>query len=223
MGSRAFRERVKIKSRAEELLDVISSYEDRHLKFQPRTESLPNHKRKGEVEIEETYSSTPSMRETVLGLGWLFPILPTIMTYNISLLIADFRAAASIAFVLIPQAIAFASLAGVSPIRALVSAIFPLFIYAIFGASRQLSVGPEALSSVLVGLAVAQEIEENGGNPDQLATLLGLLVGVFSLILAVIKAGFIDNIMSGYILTGFVLGVANLIMVEQLPGMFGIF
>ena len=73
-----------------------------------------------------------------------------------------------------------------------------------------------------MGLAVSKEIEEFGGDPNKLAALLGMIVGAFAILLAVIRAGFIDNIMSGYLLTGFVLGVANLIMVEQLPGMFGL-
>lgn len=231
MSGRAYRERNRARTRAEQLLSVISSYEDRNLAFQPRADSLPvHHARQRQenvdpVDIEDSYATpsvASSLKAKMNSLGWILPICPTITNYSWSLFIFDIRAAASIAFVLIPQAIAFSSLAGVTPIRALVSAIFPLFVYAIFGASRQLSVGPEALSSFLVGLAVAQEIEEHGGDPNELATLLGLLVGIFAIVLAVIRAGFIDNIMSGYILTGFVLGVANLIMIEQVPGMFGL-
>lgn len=181
--------------------------------------TAPNVQRKGSVASSVGQQEPQS---SLLNYGWIFPIIPTVLDYNKPDFLADLKAAASIAFVLIPQAIAFSTLAGVTPIRALVSAVFPLIFYAIFGASRQLSVGPEALSSVLVGLAVSKEIEEFGGDPNKLAALLGMIVGAFAILLAVIRAGFIDNIMSGYLLTGFVLGVANLIMVEQLPGIFGL-
>jgi high affinity sulfate transporter 1 len=152
----------------------------------------------------------------------LFPFLSLLKEYNRYTFLHDIRSALTVAFVLIPQAIAFSSLAGVDPIRALVSAIFPLLCYAIFGASRQLSVGPEALSSVLVGLVVAHEHKITGQDPNEIATLLGFIVGLFCIFMAIIRAGFIDNILSGFLLTGFVLGVANLIMVEQLPAMFGL-
>jgi MFS superfamily sulfate permease-like transporter len=158
----------------------------------------------------------------IMDLTWLFPVINTIHDYSTSLFFADIRAASSIAFVLIPQAIAFSSLAGVTPIRALVSAIFPLLFYSIFGASRQLSVGPEALSSVLVGLAVGNEVDISGGDPNDLASALALLVGIFALVVSIIRGGFIDNILSGYLLTGFVLGVAILIIIEQIPAVFGL-
>ncbi|KAI8894874.1 sulfate transporter family-domain-containing protein, partial [Globomyces pollinis-pini] len=144
------------------------------------------------------------------------------LNYTVPTFIADLKSAATVSFVLIPQAIAFSTLARVDPVRALVSAVFPLFIYALLGASRQLSVGPEALSSVLVGTAVADEIQRYGGDANTIATILGASVGLFAISLSIIQAGFIDNILSGYLLCGFVLGVANLIIVEQIPGMFGI-
>ncbi|KAJ2993718.1 Solute carrier 26, partial [Globomyces sp. JEL0801] len=151
----------------------------------------------------------------------LFPIISQLRTYTTPTFIADIKSAATVSFVLIPQAIAFSTLAGVDPVRALVSAVFPLFVYALLGASRQLSVGPEALSSVLVGVAVLEEMESHEGDPNTIATLLGAYVGIFAIVLSIIQAGFIDNILSGYLLCGFVLGVANLIIVEQI-GMFGI-
>ncbi|KAJ3090601.1 Solute carrier 26 [Quaeritorhiza haematococci] len=153
-----------------------------------------------------------------------FPIVDQFMSgYDLKLFLADFSAAITVAFVLVPQAIAYSGLARIEPIRALVSAVWPVIIYAMFGGSKQLSAGPEALTSVLVGAAVIseQKIHENA-NPAAIAGLLTLLVGILCLFLSVIKAGFVDNILSGYMLTGFVAGVANLIMVEQLPGIFGI-
>jgi high affinity sulfate transporter 1 len=169
-----------------------------------------------------TYTMEETKRTALSSLNWLFPCISQIKDYNKETFIFDIRSALTVAFVLIPQAIAFSSLAHVEPIRALVSAVFPLIAYSLLGASRQLSVGPEALSSVLVGVTVLKEIEEHGGNPNDIATVLGFLVGIFCVLMAGLRAGFIDNILSGFLLCGFVLGVANLIMIEQMPGMFGL-
>ncbi|KAJ3074164.1 hypothetical protein HK102_005869, partial [Quaeritorhiza haematococci] len=155
-------------------------------------------------------------------MAMIFPIVNQLRQYNRKTFGADIFAALTVAFVLVPQAIAYSGLARVSPISALVSAIFPVMVYAIFGASRQLSLGPEALSSVLVGQAVVNEVERHGATAAQVAAILTFMVGMLCLFLAVLQAGFIDSILSGYILTGFVLGVANLIMVEQLPEIFGL-
>lgn len=160
--------------------------------------------------------------ESESKIGQFLPIIPTISSYSKDLFFSDIQSALTVSFVLIPQAIAFSGLAGVTPMRALVSAVYPLIFYAIFGASRQLSVGPEALSSVLVGATVMAEVERSGADPNVLASLLGFLVGIFAIMLTAVRAGFIDNLLSGYVLVGFVTGVATLIIVEQLPGIFGV-
>jgi MFS superfamily sulfate permease-like transporter len=126
-----------------------------------------------------------------------------------------------------------ASLAKVPPIQALISAVFPPILYTIFGSSRQLSIGPEALVCVVVGATVVSSIDPatssgssaaSGFNytPSQVASTMGLIVGTLALLLSLLKAGFVDNILSGYLLTGFVLGVSNLIVVEQLPDLLGL-
>ncbi|KAJ1562032.1 Solute carrier 26 [Nowakowskiella sp. JEL0078] len=153
---------------------------------------------------------------------YFFPIVGEIANYNLKLFGSDLLAAVTVTMVIIPQAIAYSSLAGVNPINALLSAVYPIFIYAIFGSSKQLSVGPEALSSVLVGIAVSEVSRDTGLDQTYLASTLALIVGLFTMILAFLRAGFIDNILSGYLLTGFVTGVAILIITEQLPGLLGI-
>lgn len=162
------------------------------------------------------------LRTRIPPIETMFPIIGQLKDYDRGTFIADLIAGLTIAFVLIPQAIAFSGLAGVEPITALTSAVFPVIIYALFGASKHLAVGPEALSSVLVGIAVEEYVAEFGA--DRVAVTAGLtfLVGLFLLLLAVLQAGFIDNVLSGYLLTGFVLGVATLIMIEQLPELLGL-
>ncbi|KAJ3203761.1 Solute carrier 26, partial [Dinochytrium kinnereticum] len=145
--------------------------------------------------------------------------------YSLRSFVDDFISALTIAFILLPQSIAYAGLAEADPTQALISASFPPLLYFIFGSSRQLSIGPEALVSVVVGTTISNEIELN---PDskftklQISAALTLVVGILSILLAILRAGFVDNILSGYLLTGFVLGTSNLIIVEQLPDLFGL-
>ena len=94
--------------------------------------SAPNVQRKGSVASSVGSVGQQEPQSSLLNYGWIFPIIPTVLDYNKPDFLADLKAAASIAFVLIPQAIAFSTLAGVTPIRALVSAVFPLIFYAIF-------------------------------------------------------------------------------------------
>jgi MFS superfamily sulfate permease-like transporter len=139
------------------------------------------------------------------------------------------RAAVTISFLLIPAGIAYSSLANVPPLSGLLSCVFPLLTYTILGSSGQLGVGiikfnlgPEAITSVLVGISVTKELEVNPeANPALIASAIGFLSGTLSVVMALFQAGFIDNILSGYLLTGFVLGVSNVIICEQLPGIFG--
>lgn len=92
------------------------------------------------------------------------------------------------------------------------------------GKSRHLSVGPEALSSVLTGFAVLKELEiHKDVSADHIAASLAFVVGLVAIGMTFVRLGYIANIISGYFLTGFVLGVAMLIMAEQLPAMFGIY
>ena len=150
----------------------------------------------------------------------MFPFLELFKSgaYPWTLFMADFRAGLTVAFVVVPSAIALSSLALVDPISALISAIWPPIIYSFIGMSGQLAIGPEAMSSVLVGLAVHRELESDPtANPALVASSIGLLSGLVSIFFSIIQAGFIGNVLSGYLLTGFVLGVSNVVIVEQLP------
>ena len=140
-------------------------------------------------------------------------------TYNYSTFIGDLQAGLTVGFVLIPAAIAYSSLAGVPPISGLLSATFPPIIYSLIGVGGQLSVGPEALTSVMVGLITSSYPE---GDAGLVASSVGFISGIIALLLALLQAGFIQNLLSGYLLTGFVLGVSGLVMVEQLPNLLGL-
>jgi MFS superfamily sulfate permease-like transporter len=157
------------------------------------------------------------------GVMQVSPLLSLLKSYTRSTLLSDVRAALTVSFVLLPQAIAYAPLANVPPISALLSAVFPLIVYSLLGSSGQLGIGPEAMTSVLVGITVHEEMKLNpDADPAAIASAMGVFSGLLGIVLAVFQAGYIDNVLSGYLLTGFVLGVSNLVMIEQLPALFGL-
>ncbi|KAI8839233.1 sulfate transporter family-domain-containing protein [Chytridium lagenaria] len=115
----------------------------------------------------------------------------------------------------------YAGLAEADPTQALISASFPPLLYFIFGSSRQLSIGPEALVSVVVGTTISNDIEQHPESKFtklQVSACLTLIVGVLSILLAILRAGFVDNILSGYLLTGFVLGLKSHYVKKRFKG-----
>ncbi len=141
--------------------------------------------------------------------------------YRPSWLPKDLAAGLSVAAIALPVGIAYADLAGVPPIIGMYSAIFPLFAYALFGSSRQLMTGPDAATCILVAATLGPLA---GGDPEHYATLLlGLTVmtGLLYLFAGVIKLGFFANFLSQPILTGYLNGIALLIIVGQVPKLLG--
>jgi high affinity sulfate transporter 1 len=96
-----------------------------------------------------------------------------------------------------------------------------LIVYFFFGTSKQLSVGPDAMSSLLVGITVTATDNQKWDSPT-LAPLIAFFVGLFLLALGLFRVGFLDNILSRPLLAGFVNAVALTIFLEQLEPLFGI-
>jgi high affinity sulfate transporter 1 len=149
------------------------------------------------------------------------PGLLALSGYRPSWLPSDIAAGLSVAAIALPVGIAYADLAGVPPVVGMYSAIFPLFAYAIFGSSRQLMTGPDAATCILVAATLAPMA---GGDPHRYAILLlglTLMTGVLFLLAGAGKLGFIANFLSQPILTGYLNGIALLIIAGQLPKLFG--
>ena len=124
--------------------------------------------------------------------------------------------------VLVPSALAYATIAGVSPVVGLYAAPAALILYAAFGSSRQLITGPSAavaaLSAAVVGNAV-------GGSGDQFLTTtaaLAICVGLAALIAGVLRLGFLANFISEPVLKGFIVGLSLTILASQVPRLFGV-
>ena len=124
--------------------------------------------------------------------------------------------------VLVPEALAYASIAGVSPVVGLYAAPAALVLYALLGSSRCLIVGPMSATAALSAAAVANLA---GNGPDEFAAFtaaLALMVGVLALVAGLCRLGFLASFISEPVLKGFIIGLALTIIVGQLPKLFGV-
>ncbi|WP_248324288.1 MULTISPECIES: SulP family inorganic anion transporter [unclassified Caballeronia] len=136
---------------------------------------------------------------------------------------ADVIAGATAAAVVIPKALAYATIAGLPVQVGLYTACVPMLIYALTGASRVLSVSTTTTLAILAGDTLG--MMSNAGDPQMLATLnatLTALVGGMLMAAAVLRMGFVADFISEPVLVGFKAGVAIVIVVDQLPKLFGI-
>jgi high affinity sulfate transporter 1 len=150
-----------------------------------------------------------------------FPILDWLPNYDRNWLRPDVIAAFTVWALLIPEAMAYATMAGLPPEAGLYAAPFALLGYAIFGTSRQLVVGPSstvaAMSLVVVSLVAVQGTEKF----IALSAVLAILVGVLFVASGLFKLGFLANFMSRPVLSGLVVGIAITIAIGQLDKMLG--
>jgi len=134
---------------------------------------------------------------------------------------ADIVAGVTVGFVIVPQSMAYAQLAGLGPQYGLYASFLPVLIGAIMGSSRQLSTGPVAVVSLLTAAALG-EIVTDPSSYAVYAALLALIVGLFQLSLGILRMGFVINFLSHPVVTGFTNAAAIIIGASQLPKVFGI-
>lgn len=158
----------------------------------------------------------------MLALTRLLPFLSWSRRYTRGDLTGDLLAGATTAVLLIPQAMAYALLAGLPPIYGLYAALVPPVVYALLGTSRRLAVGPVAIDSLLAAAALAPLAT---GDPLVYATAaaaLALLVGLFQATTGLLRLGFLVNFLSLPVLRGFTAAAALLIMASQLGPLLGL-
>ncbi|WP_378184294.1 SulP family inorganic anion transporter [Aquimarina sp. SS2-1] len=146
----------------------------------------------------------------------MFPVLESLKTYNKATFIADAIAGITVGVVLIPQAIAYALLMGTPPIYGLYACLIPLILYAFFGTSRQLSIGPVAVTAILVMSGVSQLAEPFSQKFINLVIFSGLLIGILQLIFSFLRMGFLVNLISQPVISGFISAAAIIIIISQL-------
>jgi sulfate permease, SulP family len=139
-----------------------------------------------------------------------------------ALLHSEVAAAVTVALVMIPQSVAYAGLAGMPLITGLYATFLPALLAVLFSASTRLSVGPSALTSVLVGASLIGLAEPASTQWVMLAVWLALLSGGVQLALGATDAAWVLNLVSSPVLAGFSQAAAILIIASQLPALLGL-
>ena len=150
------------------------------------------------------------------------PILDWLPTYKRGDLKGDLSAGLTVGVMLIPQGMAYAMIAGLPPIYGLYASTLPLILYAIFGTSRQLAVGPVAMVSLLTAAGVGAIAEMGTEQYIGLALTLALIVGVLQFLFGAFRLGFLINFLSHPVVSGFTSAAALIIGLSQLKHLLGV-
>jgi sulfate permease, SulP family len=161
---------------------------------------------------------------TTLWRQWLpsLPVLQWGRQYNRDTLLGDGVAALIVTVMLIPQSLAYAMLAGLPPEVGLYASVAPLLLYAVFGTSRVLAVGPVAVVSLMTAASIGQHAA--AGTPEYwaVAITLAFLSGALLLLMGVLRLGFLANFLSHPVISGFISASGLLIAASQLKTLMGV-
>jgi len=150
------------------------------------------------------------------------PVLDWGRSYDRRTLSNDLIAAVIVTIMLIPQSLAYALLAGLPPEAGIYASIAPIILYAIFGTSRALAVGPVAVVSLMTAAAVGQVAEQGTAGYAVAALTLAFLSGGFLLLLGMFRLGFLANFLSHPVISGFITASGILIATSQLKHILGV-
>ncbi len=166
---------------------------------------------------EQQASANPSPRQRLARwlpfLNWPRP--------SRALLINEASAGVTVALMVIPQGVAYAMLAGMPLVTGIYAALFPALVAVLFSASARLSVGPTALTSVLVGASLAPLAVPGSHEWIDLVVWLTLLSGCMQVLLGAARLGWLLRLVNTPVLMGFTQGAAVLITLSQLPALLG--
>lgn len=151
-----------------------------------------------------------------------FPIIKDLLTYNQATLFSDLIAGLSIAVIVIPQGLAYAMIAGLPPIYGLYAALIPQLIHGILGTSRHPAVGPVALDSLVVAIALGALSLSGIGEVIAAAVFLATMVGVLQLIMGLLQMGVLANYLSRPVISGFTSAAAIIIGLSQVEHLLGL-
>ncbi|MFW6050418.1 MAG: SulP family inorganic anion transporter [Myxococcota bacterium] len=152
----------------------------------------------------------------------LVPLVTSLKRYDRSDFQGDLVAGLTTAVMLIPQGMGYAMIAGLPPIYGLYASVVPLVVYALFGTSRQLAVGPVAMVSLLTATGVGAIAEMGSEAFIAYAVLLALLVGLLQLVMGLGRLGFLVNFLSHPVISGFTSAAALIIGFSQLKHLLGV-
>ncbi|KAJ2718805.1 hypothetical protein GGI07_005581 [Coemansia sp. Benny D115] len=169
-------------------------------------------------------------------IRYYVPIVGWLPNYDMGNLATDVKAGFMVACLLVPQALSYSSLTHLLPVYGLYTALVPALVYGMLGTSRHLSMGPEALVSVLTGTLVNSQLKHLFASyspntpPDDVidafssavASAVALATGVFTFALGMFRFGFLDSMISESSLRGFISGAAIVVLIGQTRIVLGI-
>ena len=150
------------------------------------------------------------------------PILDWGRRYDRDTFVGDLVAALIVTIMLIPQSLAYALLAGLPPEVGLYASVAPLLLYAVFGSSRVLAVGPVAVVSLMTAAAIGEHAVAGSPMYWQQAITLAFLSGAMLLVMGVLRLGFLANFLSHPVISGFISASGLLIAASQLKTLMGV-
>ena len=149
------------------------------------------------------------------------PFLQWLPNYKSTFFRKDLVAGLTVAIVLIPQAMAYAMIAGLPPVYGLYASLFPLLIYAFLGTSKHLGIGPVAIDSLLVAAGLGTLAIAGIENYISMAIFLAFTVGTMQLLLGLFRMGFLVNFLSKPVINGFTTGAVIIIIFSQVKHLLG--
>lgn len=152
----------------------------------------------------------------------LLPFLQWLPNYKKDWLSGDLSAGLTVGVMLIPQGMAYAMIAGLPPIHGLYASTIPLVLYALFGTSRQLAVGPVAMVSLLTATGIGALKPDSPDVYLYLAVTLAFMVGALQFLMGLFRLGFLVNFLSHPVISGFTSAAAIIIGLSQLKHLLGI-
>ncbi|XP_020699282.1 sulfate transporter 3.1 isoform X2 [Dendrobium catenatum] len=164
------------------------------------------------------------LRRTWSFLSYFFPVLEWAPKYKLTLFASDLLAGITIASLAIPQGISYAKLANVPPIIGLYSSFVPPLVYAVFGSSNNLAVGPVAAASLLLASSIRGKVSPEEQPELYLHTVFtaAFFTGLLQLIFGIFRLGILVDFLSRSTITGFMGGTATIIILQQFKGLLGL-
>jgi sulfate permease, SulP family len=152
----------------------------------------------------------------------VIPVAGELPRYRVPSARRDLLAGVTVAALAVPSAMAYAELAGLSPVNGLYALLLPTVAYLLLGSSRQLIIGPEGSVSTLIAAAILPLAAPASGDAAQLAAMLALLVAICFAAAWVLRLGWIADYLSRPVLIGYIHGVAVVLVIGQLGKLLGL-